>query len=70
MKYILVVYLISLLGTGNGVYEKEQRSNFDTFPQCEAALKHIVVKDFGKDFSGRFVAYCAPSNMTEKNVQP
>lgn len=62
-KAVLIVYIVSLLGTGNGVRQQGQYSTFNSMQDCQQALSKIFVKDTGKDISGRVVAYCAAPDV-------
>jgi hypothetical protein len=62
-KIILVVYMVSILGTGNGVNHIEKHSTFENMQECQQAVKTLIVKDFGNDVSGRVVAYCAAQDI-------
>lgn len=62
-KVILIVYIVSLLGSGRDVLQVGQQSTFNSMRECQQSLQAMKIENVGKDISGRVVAYCAGSDV-------
>jgi hypothetical protein len=67
-KAFLVVYIISLLGAGNGIKERIQISTFNHLADCNAQLKLMRTSTIGKDVSSTVTAYCTQSEIKSKEI--